>query len=132
MYGSSKIPKVIYISYILNIYHEESKTRTGNGAYDKRHRRLHEKLFPEVVDDYISEENPVRFVDAFLDSLNLKELGFKHAELEVTGRPPYNPADLSKLYFYGYLNRIRSSRMLENELQKLGKTSWKDDETVQN
>lgn len=62
---------------------------------------LHEKLFPEVVDDYISEENPVRFVDAFVDSLNLKELGFKHAELEVTGRPPYHPADLSKLYFYG-------------------------------
>jgi transposase len=124
LYRSSKIPKVIYISYILNIYPEESKTRTGNGAYDKKYRRLHEKLFPEVVDDYISEENPVRFVDAFVDSLNLKELGFKHAELEDTGRPPYNPADLSKLYIYGYLNRIRSSRMLERECKRHLEVMW--------
>ena len=64
-------------------------------------------LFPEVVDDYISEDNPVRFVDAFADSLNLKELGFKHAELEDTGRPPYNPAGLLKLYIYGYFLTLK-------------------------
>lgn len=81
-------------------------------------------LFPEVVDDYISEDNPVRFVDAFADSLNLKELGFKHAELEDTGRPPYNPADLLKLYIYGYLNRIRSSRMLERECKRNLEVMW--------
>jgi transposase len=81
-------------------------------------------LFPEVVDDYISEDNPVRFVDAFVDSLNLKELGFKHAELEDTGRPPYNPADLLKLYIYGYLNRIRSSRMLERECKRNLEVMW--------
>jgi len=65
------------------------------------------------VDDYIAEDNPVQFIDAFVDSMDLKELEFKYAEPEPTGRPPYNPADLLKLYIYGYLNRIRFSRSLE-------------------
>ncbi|MBW1939411.1 MAG: IS5/IS1182 family transposase, partial [Deltaproteobacteria bacterium] len=66
-------------------------------------------LFPEALDDYISEENPVRFIDAFVDALDLHQLGFRHAVLQETGRPPYHPADLLKLYLYGYLNRVRSS-----------------------
>ncbi len=81
-------------------------------------------LFPEVIDDYITEENPVRFTDAFVDSLDLIELGFKHAELSPTGRPPYNPADLLKLYIYGYLNRVRSSRFLEKECEKNVEVMW--------
>jgi transposase len=70
-------------------------------------------LFPEAIDDYIEEDNPVQFVDVFVDGLDLRELGFKHSELEATGHPPYNPADMLKLYIYGYLNRVRSSRSLE-------------------
>ena len=62
-------------------------------------------LFPETVDEYIEEDNPVQFVDAFVDSLDLKELEFKYSEPELTGRPPYNPSDMLKLYLYGYLNR---------------------------
>lgn len=81
-------------------------------------------LFPEVIDDYITEENPVRFIDAFIESLDLKELGFKHAELNPTGRPPYNPSDLLKLYIYGYLNRVRSSRFLEKECKKNVEAMW--------
>jgi transposase len=81
-------------------------------------------LFPEVIDDYITEENAVRFIDAFVESLDLKELGFKHAELNPTGRPPYNPSDLLKLYIYGYLNRVRSSRFLEKECKKNVEVMW--------
>ena len=72
-------------------------------------------LFPEALDDYIAQDNPVRFLDAFVDTLHFQALGFRHALLEETGRPPYHPADLLKLYVYGYLNRIRSSRQLEKE-----------------
>jgi len=81
-------------------------------------------LFPEVIDEYIEEDNPVQFIDAFVDGLDLKELGFSHAELEETGRPPYNPADLLKLYIYGYLNRIRSSRWLEKECKRNVELMW--------
>jgi len=81
-------------------------------------------LFPEVVDDYIEEDNPVQFVDAFVDSLDLVELGFKYCEPEATGRPPYNPGDMLKLYLYGYLNRIRSSRCLERETGRNIELMW--------
>ena len=66
-------------------------------------------LFPQSLDEYISEDNPVRFIDAFVESLDLKELGFRHSVLQETGRPPYHPSVLLKLYVYGYLNRIQSS-----------------------
>lgn len=66
-----------------------------------------------MVDDYITENNPVRFIDAFIDKLDIQELGFKYSETKETGRMPYNPVDLLKLYVYGYLNRLRSSRRLE-------------------
>jgi len=65
-------------------------------------------LFPQSLDEYISEDNPVRFIDAFVGSLDLEGLGFSHSALKETGRPPYHPSVLLKLYIYGYLNRIRS------------------------
>ena len=81
-------------------------------------------LFPDSVDDCIAPDNPVRFLDAFVDTLDLQSLGFRHAVLEDTGRPPYHPADMLKLYAYGYLNRIRSSRMLEREAQRNLEAIW--------
>jgi transposase len=66
-------------------------------------------FFPESLDEYVSEDNPIRFIDAFVDSRDLEVLGFKHAVLKETGRPPYHPGVLLKLYAYGYLNRIQSS-----------------------
>ena len=70
-------------------------------------------LFPDALDEYIREDNPVRVIDAFVEGLDLEALGFRHAVLNETGRPPYHPGVLLKLYVYGYLNRIRSSRTLE-------------------
>ena len=81
-------------------------------------------LFPESIDDYIEEDNPVQFIDAFVDSLDLGELGFKYSLPEATGRPPYNPADMLKLYLYGYLNRVRSSRSLEKEAHRNIELMW--------
>lgn len=81
-------------------------------------------LFPDALDEYISQENPVRFIDAFIDNLDLNTLGFAHAVLQETGRPPYHPADLLKLYIYGYLNRIRSSRQLERESLRNVEVMW--------
>ncbi len=75
-------------------------------------------LFPETVDDYIREDNPVQFIDAFVDGLDLGILGFEHAKPQETGRPPYDPADMLRLYLWGYLNRIRSSRSLEGETHR--------------
>lgn len=93
-------------------------------AYIRGVNRKQIILFPEAVDDYITEDNPVQFIDAFIDNLNLKKLEFKHSEPESTGRPPYNPADLLKLYIYGYLNRIRSSRNLEKEAGRNLELMW--------
>ncbi len=81
-------------------------------------------LFPDTLDQYVDEENPVRFIDAFVDNLNLEKLGFKHAIPNDTGRPSYNPADLLKLYNYGYLNQIRTSRKLENECHRNVEVMW--------
>jgi transposase len=81
-------------------------------------------LFPDALDDYISQENPVRFIDAFLDSLDLEQMGFTHAILQETRRPPYHPGDLLKLYLYGYLNRIRSSRQLERVSHRNVEVMW--------
>ena len=81
-------------------------------------------LLPEAIEDYVSAENPVRFVDAFVNTLDLRSLGFQKVELAETGRPPYQPADLLKLYIYGYLNRIRSSRRLEHETTRNLEVLW--------
>lgn len=75
-------------------------------------------LLPECVDDYVDENNPVRVVDAFVDELDLTKLGFGRAVPAETGRPSYHPAVMLKLYVYGYLNRIPSSRRLEREAQR--------------
>src|SRR6266853_6944082 len=81
-------------------------------------------LFPETVEDYITEDNPVRFIDAFVASLDLGELGFMRAQPAETGRPAYDPGDLLRLYLYGYLNRVRSSRMLEREAKVNLEVMW--------
>jgi transposase len=81
-------------------------------------------LFPESVEDYITEDNPVRFIDAFVGSLDLAELGFMRAQPAETGRPAYDPGDLLRLYLYGYLNRVRSSRMLERETKVNLEVMW--------
>ena len=80
-------------------------------AGEKRDQSI---LFPDTLDEYITEENPVRFIDAFVDILDLEQLGFKHSNLDGgAGRPPYDPSDLLKLFIYGYLSQVRSSRKLE-------------------
>jgi transposase len=81
-------------------------------------------LLPECLDDYIGEDNPVRIVDAFVEELDLISLGFKGADPASTGRPAYHPAVLLKLYIYGYLNRIQSSRRLEREAQRNVELMW--------
>ena len=86
--------------------------------------RHEEILFPERLDDYIAAENPVRFLDAFVDHLDLAALGFQRATPAATGRPAYDPADLLKLYIYGYLYRLRSSRRLEQETHRNVELMW--------
>jgi transposase len=81
-------------------------------------------LFPEILEDYISEENPVRFIDVFIEGLDLSEMGFGRAVPKETGRPPYDPGDLLRLYVYGYLNRTRSSRQLEREAGRNVELMW--------
>ncbi|TMH07693.1 MAG: IS1182 family transposase [Betaproteobacteria bacterium] len=81
-------------------------------------------LLPECLDDYIGEDNPVRVIDAFVDELDLQTLGFEGAEPAATGRPSYHPAVLLKIYVYGYLNRIQSSRRLEREAQRNVELMW--------
>jgi transposase len=86
--------------------------------------RSQSTLFPEHLDDYIAEDNPVRVIDVFVDELDLKGLGFEGMQPEVTGRPAYHPASLLKIYIYGYLNRIQSSRRLERETQRNVELIW--------
>jgi transposase len=81
-------------------------------------------LFPECVEDWIGEDNPVRVVDAFVEELNLAELGFDGVNPEATGRPSYHPSVLLKLYIYGYLNRVQSSRRLEREAGRNVEVMW--------
>ena len=81
-------------------------------------------LLPERVEDYVGVNNPVRFVDAFVDGLDLEAAGFGRVQAEATGRPGYHPADLLKLYIYGYLNRVRSSRRLEVECGRNIEVIW--------
>jgi transposase len=81
-------------------------------------------LFPECLDDWIDEDNPVRVIDAFVDRLDLAELGFEGVEPAETGRPAYHPSVLLKLYVYGYLNRVQSSRRLEREAGRNVEVMW--------
>src|SRR5512139_1420613 len=86
--------------------------------------RTQATMFPEVLDDLIAEDGQVRVIEAFVSQLDMKGLGFLRAEPAKTGRPGYDPADLLKLYVYGYLNRVRSSRRLEAETARNLEVIW--------
>src|SRR5580693_7710229 len=81
-------------------------------------------LLPDSLEDYVTEDNPVRVVDVFIDELDLEALGFSGVVPEVTGRPAYHPSTMLKIYLYGYLNRIQSSRRLERETQRNVELMW--------
>ena len=81
-------------------------------------------LFPESLEDYIAEDNPVRVIDAFVDGLDLKQLGFDRAEPSETGRPGYEPAVMLKIYVYGYMNRLTTTRVLERETHRNVDLIW--------
>ncbi len=81
-------------------------------------------LFPETLDQLIEINNAVRFIDIFVDTLDIVEMGFKDVRCNINGRPPYHPKDLLKLYIYGYLNKIRSSRSLERECKRNIELKW--------
>lgn len=93
-------------------------------AYIAGRDRTQTVLLPEVLDDFVGPENPVRFLDAFVAQLDLAGLGFQRAVPAGTGRPGYDPGDLLRLYLYGYLHRIRSSRRLERESHRNLELMW--------
>ena len=86
--------------------------------------RTQSTLLPEILDEYIADTNPVRVVDVYVDELDLSKLGFDGVDPAATGRPAYHPAVLLKIYIYGYLNRIQSSRRLEREAQRNVELMW--------
>src|SRR5689334_4965562 len=86
--------------------------------------RYQATLYPETLDEVVAPDSAVRVIDGFVDSLDLAGLGFLKVKAEATGRPPYDPADLLKLYLYGYLNQIRSSRRLEREAGRNVEVFW--------
>ena len=86
--------------------------------------RSQSSLLPECLDDYVVEDNPVRVVDAFVEQLDLRSLGFEGIDPELTGRPAYHPSVLLRIYIYGYLNRVQSSRRLEREAQRNLELMW--------
>jgi len=94
------------------------------GRFVEGEDRSQSTLLPERLDDYVTEDNPVRVVDAFVDNLDLTALGFERAIAQATGRPGYHPATLLKIYIYGYLNRVQSSRRLEREAQRNIELMW--------
>jgi transposase len=93
-------------------------------AYIKGHARNQAMLLPTSVEDYVAADNPVRFIDAFVDDLDLGSAGFQRTQPKATGRPGYDPADMLKLYLYGYLNRVRSSRRLAAEAGRNLELIW--------
>src|SRR5215813_305066 len=86
--------------------------------------RAQSTLLPESLDDWVDESNPVRVIDAFVDALKIGELGFEGVKPAATGRPSYHPSCLLKLYIYGYLNRVQSSRRLEREAGRNVEVMW--------
>jgi transposase len=93
-------------------------------AHVEGQSRYQATLFPEVLDDVIAADHQVRVIDALVATFDLAQLGFSRVEPEATGRPPYAPGDLLKLYLYGYLNQVRSSRRLEREAQRNVEVMW--------
>jgi transposase len=94
------------------------------GRYVEGQDRTQSVLFPERLDDWIHEDSTVRVIDVFVDELDLRKLGFERADPAATGRPGYSPATLLKIYVYGYLNRVQSSRRLETETQRNLELIW--------
>jgi transposase len=94
------------------------------GRFIEGEDRQQVSLMPECLDDFIAQDNPVRVIEAFVGELDLVELGFDGATAAVTGRPGYHPAALLKIYIYGYLNRVQSSRRLERECQRNVELMW--------
>src|SRR5260221_10119986 len=80
--------------------------------------RMQQALLPHCLEDYVGEENPVRGIEVFIEELDLAALGFSGVTPATTGRPGYHPSTLLKMYLYGYLNRLQSSRRLEREAQR--------------
>ncbi|AOF97988.1 hypothetical protein BSY17_39 [Sphingobium sp. RAC03] len=94
------------------------------GRFVEGEDRRQDFLLPASLDDYVSEDNPVRVVEAFIDELDLQTLGFAGATPAETGRPAYHPSTMLKIYLYGYLNRVQSSRRLEREAQRNIELMW--------
>jgi transposase len=90
----------------------------------KGQSRHQSTLFPESIDDFVTEDNPVRVIDMFVDHLDLLDLGFETVNPKLTGRQGYHPSTMLKLYIYGYLNRIQSSRRLEKESHRNVELMW--------
>lgn len=93
-------------------------------GYVKGENRHQITMFPDSLDDYVAEDNPVRVIEAFVMSLDMAALSFERSQASILGRPAYDPRDLLKLYLYGYLNRIRSSRKLESEASRNLEVIW--------
>jgi transposase len=90
----------------------------------KGQSRTQTTLFPEAIDDFVTQDNPIRVIDLFVDQLDLLALGFEAVNAKLTGRPGYHPSTMLKLYIYGYLNRIQSSRRLEKETHRNVELMW--------
>lgn len=102
---------------------ERGERRVGVGYIAGKDRKQ-AIMFPDYLDDYVGEDNPVRFVDAFVEAQDLRGLGFERAEPKDVGRPSYHPGAMLRLYLYGYVNSIRSSRKLERETQRNVELMW--------
>jgi transposase len=93
--------------------------------YKQEIERQQSFLLPPSIEEYVGEDNPVRAIDSYVESLDLKSLGFKNTDDKVTpGQPAFNPKELLKLYLYGYLHRVRTSRRLEAECQRNLEVMW--------
>lgn len=86
--------------------------------------RGQELILPDTLDRYVDENNEVRFIDAFVDTLDLTAIGFTHSDPHDNGKPPYDPKYMLKLYVWGYLNQVRSSRKLERECHRNLEVIW--------
>src|SRR5579859_6077573 len=110
---------------ILNTYHLGIASRVDEmKRFVQGDSRTQSILLPECLDDYVTDTNPVRVIDVFVDELDLSGLGFDGVEPAVTGRPSYHPEVMLKIYIYCYLNRIQSSRRLEREAQRNVELMW--------
>src|SRR5215469_18947192 len=98
----------------------------ANRTFKRGESREQSSLLPARIEDYVAADNPVRAIESFVVALDLAKLGFRHADrgAEEAGQPPYDPADLLKLYLYGYINQIRSSRRLEREAGRNLELIW--------